>query len=239
MAPVSSLTDLPEEIHIDVAARVVASSSFPMADLRRLRGPCSVMRDRVCGAPLVRRSLNLRRALRQLDNAETRERLIAKTYTTGNLEARFVKGMRVVFREHSRALHAPLDKLDQADRGGHKPAAYMLAMLLWRANSGAEADLRAKELLAEAADDDPTLAVWNDRGLARTVVEAFDTLWMEVLPNFDQGVPVPGPVPRADVHQCGMSGGHDGWYQWSYFCSVECRIQSLCEDIFRILGDHP
>ncbi|RLM49528.1 hypothetical protein C2845_PMPSC055657 [Panicum miliaceum] len=140
------------------------------------------MRDRVCGAPLVRCSLNLRWALWQSDDTETRERLIANTYATGNLEARFVKGMRVMFREHNGALHAPLDELDQAARGGHKPAAYMLAMLL----CGAEADLRAKELLDEAADEDPTLAVWNDRGLASTVVEAFNMVWMEVWPNFDQ-----------------------------------------------------
>ncbi|RLN34884.1 hypothetical protein C2845_PM03G28370 [Panicum miliaceum] len=73
MTPARSLTDLPEEIYIDVAARVAASSSFPMADLRRLRRACSVVRDRVCGASLVRRSLNLRWALRQLDDAETRE----------------------------------------------------------------------------------------------------------------------------------------------------------------------
>ncbi|RLN33820.1 hypothetical protein C2845_PM03G21320 [Panicum miliaceum] len=131
MAPARSLTDLPEEIHIDVAARIAASSNFPMADLRRLRGACSVMRDRVCGVPLVRRNLNLRRALRQSDDAETHERLIVNTYAAGNLEVRFIKGMRIVFREHGGALHVPLDELDQAARGGHKPAAYMLAMLLW------------------------------------------------------------------------------------------------------------
>jgi len=37
---------------------------------------------------------------------------------------------------------------------GAKVAAYMLAMLLWRANRGAEDDLWAKDLLAEAEDDD-------------------------------------------------------------------------------------
>ena len=49
----------------------------------------------------------------------------------------------------------------------HKAAAYMLAMLLWRANRGAEDDLRAKDLLAEAADDDPMLTGWNDLGIVR------------------------------------------------------------------------
>jgi hypothetical protein len=83
---------LPEEMLVEVAARVAASSSSPMVDLCRLRGACTLVRDRVCGAPLVRRSLNLSRALRRLEDAETRERLIANTYAAGNLEAIFIKG---------------------------------------------------------------------------------------------------------------------------------------------------
>lgn len=54
------------------------------------------MRDRVCGVLLVCCSLNMRLALWQSDDAETRDQLIANTYTAGNLEACF-KGMRVVF----------------------------------------------------------------------------------------------------------------------------------------------
>ena len=92
MAPTSSLPVLLEEMLIEVAARVAASLSSPMADLRRLQGACTLIRDRVCGVPLVRRSLNLSRALRQSEDVETRERLIANTYAAGNLEAIFIKG---------------------------------------------------------------------------------------------------------------------------------------------------
>ncbi|KAG2573374.1 hypothetical protein PVAP13_7KG238455 [Panicum virgatum] len=144
MAPTRSLPVLPEEMLVEVAVHVTASSSSPMADLRRLRRACTLMRDRVCGALLVRRRLNLFWALWQSEDAETRERLIANTYAAGNLEAIFINGMRVFFGHHGGTLQAPLDDLDQVARGGHKPAAYMLAMVLWRAKSGAEADLRAK-----------------------------------------------------------------------------------------------
>ena len=92
--------------------------------------------------------------------------------------------MRVFFLHHGRALHAPLDDLEQAARGGHKPAAYILAMVLWQANSGAKADVRAKKLLAEVAHDDPTLAVCNDHGVSCPREHAFNTLWMYMLPNF-------------------------------------------------------
>ena len=66
------------------------------------------MRDRVCGATLVRRSLNPRLALRQSDDTEIQERLISNTYGAGNLEVLYIKGMRDVFgHPHLGALGAP------------------------------------------------------------------------------------------------------------------------------------
>ena len=118
----------------------------------------------MCSETLVHCSLNLSRALQQTDDAETRERLILNTYAAGNLEARFIQGMRVFFRQHGGALHAPLDDLEQAARSDHNPAAYMFDMILWQANSGTEADVRAKQLLTEVADDDQALAICKDRG---------------------------------------------------------------------------
>ena len=63
MALARSLTNLPEEMLIHVAARVAASSENPMDDLHHLWGACSLMRDKVCGAALVHHSLNLRLVL--------------------------------------------------------------------------------------------------------------------------------------------------------------------------------
>ena len=168
MAPARSLTDLPEEMLIHVAAHVAASSENPMDDLRHLRGACSHMRDKVCGAALVHRSLNLRLVLQQSVDAAISEQLIVNTYAVGNLEARFIQGMRNFFGHYGGALHASLDDLDQAAHGGHKPAAYVLAMLLWRANSGAKSDLRAKQLLAEVVDDEQALTVCSAAGFACT-----------------------------------------------------------------------
>ena len=102
----------------------------------------------------------------------------------------------------------PLNDLDQVARGGHKPAAYMLAMVLWRANSGAEAYLRAKQLLAEVAGDDPVIVICSDRWVSDPCVHAFAMLWMFVWPpNSPQPAPVPRPVPRDDDHQCASHTG--------------------------------
>jgi len=63
MAPTRSLSVLPEEMLVEVAAHVATSSSSPMSDLRHLRGAWTLVRDRAYGAALVHRSLNLSRAL--------------------------------------------------------------------------------------------------------------------------------------------------------------------------------
>ena len=93
-----SLTVLPEEMLIHIAARIAASSENPMDDLRHLRGASSLMRDKVCGVALVRRSLNLRLVLQQSADTVISERVIVNTHGVGNLEVLFIMGMRVVFR---------------------------------------------------------------------------------------------------------------------------------------------
>ena len=125
MAPARSLADLLEDMLIHIAYE------NPMDDLRHLRGACSLMRDKVCGVALVRRSLNLRLVLQQSADAAISERLIVNIHGAGNLEAHFIMGMRVVFRQHGGALDGSLDDLDWAARWGHKPVAFRLAMLLW------------------------------------------------------------------------------------------------------------
>jgi hypothetical protein len=44
----SSVLGLPQDLRIEIAARVGATSEWPLAVLRRLRGTCSTMRH-VCG----------------------------------------------------------------------------------------------------------------------------------------------------------------------------------------------
>ena len=106
----------------------------------------------------------------------------------------------------------------------------LLAILLWRANCATEHDLRAKELLAEAADDNPVLAILNDHGVDLLHEHVLDMLWRYMWPNWHQAFPVPGPVPHAvhhctspysvqvgwvDEDWCGKPVSHVGWNEWS------------------------
>jgi hypothetical protein len=56
--PSSLLLRLPQDLRIEIAARVGAASEWPLADLRSLHGTCSTMR-RVCGHDDVGRRLSI------------------------------------------------------------------------------------------------------------------------------------------------------------------------------------
>jgi hypothetical protein len=54
----SSLLDLPQDLRIEIVARVGATSERPLAELRSLRGTCSNM-HRVCGHDDVGQRLSI------------------------------------------------------------------------------------------------------------------------------------------------------------------------------------
>jgi hypothetical protein len=56
--PSSLLLGVPQDLRIEIAVRVGATSEWPLADLRSLRGTCSTMR-RVCGHGDVGRRLSI------------------------------------------------------------------------------------------------------------------------------------------------------------------------------------
>jgi hypothetical protein len=56
--PSSLLLRLPQDLRIEIAARIGATSKRPLADLRIIRGTCSTMR-RVCGHSDIGRRLSI------------------------------------------------------------------------------------------------------------------------------------------------------------------------------------
>jgi len=152
----------------------------------------------------------------------------------------------VFFQQHSGALHAPLDELDQAARRGHKPEASSLCscgdqIVVLRLTSRPRSSWPWWQIATHASTAMTTV---------RPRVHAFDTLSMYVWPtNFQPPAPMPGSVPRA-YHKClglwgwlsgwcGVPAGQEGWLEWCYYCSEKCRIRSLCEDTCRVLRGHP
>ena len=108
-----------------------------MADLGNLHATYKEM-CMVYGATKVSQSLALRHVLRCRFylGSEYRVMLITGLATVGNPEACFRSGMGLVFGKQRGTIMPCLDPLRHGVEAGHKVAIYVLALLLYRPNSG-------------------------------------------------------------------------------------------------------
>jgi TPR repeat protein len=139
--PSSLLLGLPQDLRIEIAARLGATSEQPLVDLRSLRGTCSTMR-RVCSHGDVSRRFSIegiRDEISWVWNPIAYKEFLAMLSNLGNPEACFLSGIKAFFIEHR-----GYNNLWRAAEGGHDAAAYLYAILLYRDNGGAAADDTAK-----------------------------------------------------------------------------------------------
>jgi hypothetical protein len=139
------LLGLPQDLRIEIAARVGATSKRPLADLHSLRDTCSTMR-RVCSHDDVGRCLSIegiRDEISWVWNPTAYKAFLAMLSGLGNLETCFLSGIKAFFIEHK-----GYNDLRRADEGGHDAAAYLCAILLYKDNGGAAADDTAKGYMA-------------------------------------------------------------------------------------------
>jgi hypothetical protein len=130
--PSSLLLGLPQDLHIEIAARVGATSERPLADLRGLRGTCSTMRH-VCGHDDVGRCLSIegiRDEISWVWNPIAYKAFLAMLSDLGNPEACFLSRIKAFFIKHRGYIN-----LRRAAEGGHDAAAYLYAILLYRDNA--------------------------------------------------------------------------------------------------------
>jgi hypothetical protein len=100
--PSSLLPGLPQDLRIEIAACVGATSERPLADLRSLRGTCSTMRC-VCGHGDVDRRLSLegiRDEISWVWNPTAYKTFLAMLSGLGNPEACFLSEITAFFIEH-------------------------------------------------------------------------------------------------------------------------------------------
>jgi hypothetical protein len=100
--PSSLLLGLPQDLRIEIAPRVGATSERPLADLRSLRSTCSTM-HRVCGHGDVGRCLSIERIRDEISwvwNPTAYKAFLAMLSGLGNLEAGFLSGIKAFFIEH-------------------------------------------------------------------------------------------------------------------------------------------
>jgi hypothetical protein len=235
----SRLVQLPTELTIEIASCVAAQSEDAMADLVNLRATCKAMCV-VCSAAKVGRCLALRRVLQRRFylGPEYRAMLITGLATVGNPEACFRSGMCLVFGKQRGAIMPCLDPLRCTAEAGHKVAIYVLALLLYRPNSGDGDDDEARQLLrmVEGPEAGAQALPWNNNTCKKCHCRIILVLWDLA----SLAVCVPTPVPRLDNHQCvgrgcGEHAGWYAWYSWRRLCSEECRICNECDWFFYIV----
>jgi len=226
------MENLPTEIAVEIAARLVESFDFAVAEVGSLRATCKKMRQ-VCRMPEVGRRLAVHPLLPigswdlYYDNG-FRQNFIINLSKVGNPVACFFVGMRVVLVEARGDLRPGLDMLECAAKAGHQIAMYVLAVYKYRPNNGAEEDVSAMELFRKIEGDDARAgapATWANTACVQLRQQAL-LVSANVVP-LTRRVPMQKPVSR--VHRCAsrpMCGWDAVWEGWQLICSEECMIIS-------------
>nr|TKW39316.1 hypothetical protein SEVIR_1G170500v2 [Setaria viridis] len=132
-----SLAALPTKVAIEIAGHLTVTLERPMDDHISLRATCSFMRY-VCGNHTVGDRFRLAMSWNEPVNYGT---LLASLTQVG-----FLTGIKVVFGEN-RSTRPCLDDLARAAAGGHKVAAYLVALFLYRDNGGTGDDDTARRYM--------------------------------------------------------------------------------------------
>jgi hypothetical protein len=218
----SLLLDLPQDLRIEIAARVGATSEWPFADLNNLRDTCSTM-CHVCGHRDVGRCLSIegiRDDMSSVWDPTAYKAFLAMMTDLGNPEASFFYGIKAVFMENRES-----NDLRRTAEGGHDVAAYLYAISLYWDNGGAATDDTAKRYMMWVTGGGTTTSRWlsNEGCLPlreKAALGIHSSTWRI------RGEPLPPPAQVCGNQPCaGYDCGVDtGWLGILLFCSKDCRL---------------
>jgi hypothetical protein len=222
-----SLLGFPQDLCIEIAARVGATSEWLLAELHSLLGTCSTMR-RVCGHGNVGRRLSIegiRHEISWVWNPTTYKAFLAMRIDLGHPEACFLSGIEAFFIKHR-----GYNDLWHAAEGGHDAADYLYAILLYRDNGDAAADDTAKGYMRRVAGEGSTTSRWlSNEGCLPLHEKAALAIHSSTWRIWGEPLPPPAQV-HGDQSCAGTSddcGVEKGWLRISLFCSEDCRLR--CE----------
>ncbi|RLM73635.1 hypothetical protein C2845_PM15G06360 [Panicum miliaceum] len=136
----SLLAELPTDLAIKITGRLAATLERPMDDLRALQASCRCML-RLCGEPEVSRRVALGWFADDMSwDDPGYATLIGHLTKVGNPEGCFVTRMEVAFRKGTPMAPVCTVELQRAAEFRFNLAAYVAAILLYRANDGAMSD---------------------------------------------------------------------------------------------------
>jgi len=243
---------LPRDMAVEIAGLVAATSPRPVDDLRSLRASCRAMRA-ACGDRAVGRRVALEReAVAMLwSDAERYLAVVGSLAGAGNPEACFLSGVALVFAH--RCVRPGAELLGQAAAAGHKVAAYVLALVLYKAGGASDVATRhIRQVVGEAAEADDgggdvvvggcnkKIATRSNKDCVRCRARAAEAVQQATWKMAKLPAPVPAVVvapPEEDndgSHRCTSSGCgvREAWCDWGMFCSEDCRIRYECDMFF-------
>jgi hypothetical protein len=202
----SSLLGLPQDLRIEIAARVGATLERPFhGDVGRhlsIEG----IRDEISW----------------VWNPTVYKAFLAMLSGHGNPKACFLFGIKAFFIEHW-----GYDDLWRATEGGHDAAAYLCAILLYRDNGGAAPLTTPRRGTRGWRQYDVEMV--EQRGVSAFAWEGRTCAPLLDLAHLGEPLPPPAQV-RGDQPCAGTGGGcgvEEGWLRISLFCSEDCRLR--CE----------
>ena len=129
-------------------------------------------------------------------------------------------------------LRPSLNMLECAAKAGHQVTMYVLALYMYRPNSGAEENASAMELFRKIEGDDARAgapATWANTACVRLCQQAL-LVSANVVSLTPHRVPMQKPVSHVHSdHRCAsrpMCGSDAAWEGCQLFCSEDCRIRS-------------
>ncbi|OEL19191.1 hypothetical protein BAE44_0019790 [Dichanthelium oligosanthes] len=239
----ASLTHaLPHDMAVEIAGHVAATSPRPVDDLCSLRATCRAIRA-ACGDRAVGRRVALERegAMRWSDN-ERYLAVVGGLSGAGNPEACFLSGLTLVFTH--RCARPGSDLLARAAVAGHKVAAYVLALVRYRADGGASdvAKQHIRQVEGEPAADvviggcKTTPKQRSNKECVRCRTQAVEAVRQATWKMAELPAPTVAAAesPEDDGKRCTVSGCGvpEAWCDWAAFCSEDCRIRHECTRFF-------
>ncbi|KAG2571489.1 hypothetical protein PVAP13_7KG378600 [Panicum virgatum] len=244
------MQDLPMEVATQIVGHLTATSVSPMDDLRSLGATCCFPRG-VTSDRTVGQRINVRRfaaAMLWRDRAAYAA-LLADLTDIGNLEACYMTGMMNVFSKGTPEARPCIIELAHATERGHNVAAYVAAILLFRANTGADDNQAVRQYKRQVEGVEEVVAgaaggagrsMFSNEGCLHCRELAFACVMGTHWRRWVQVPQLASPVPRGDLRCAGFPCSHpvdewdpDGLRQ---FCSEDYMIQHEVNLLFKGFG---
>ncbi|KAG2611919.1 hypothetical protein PVAP13_4KG230705 [Panicum virgatum] len=154
-----SMQDLPTEVAVQIAGHLAVMSVSPMDDLHSLWATCRFLRGITSDCGIGQR-IDVRQFAPAIlwNDSAAYAALLAHLTDIGNPETCYITGMNKVFSNGMPEARPFIIELAHAAKCRHNVVAYVAAILLFRANTGADDDQAARWYMHQVEGEEEVMA---------------------------------------------------------------------------------